>query len=537
MTVQVTPREVIAGAAASLKSRLEEVNKLNVFPVPDGDTGTNMSLTLESVAHEVLALPSDASLQEITKAATHGSLMGARGNSGVILSQIVRGACEGLIASEGREPAERLAQALENAKVIAYQAVRKPVEGTILTVASDMALAAGQAAEKHWSFDDALESVSAAAHASVQRTPDLLPVLKEAGVVDSGGFGLAIIIDAIVNILLGKEQAAVPAFVPQGVLTINPVDDWDDDEYLYCTEFLLFGEDVDREAVHDYIATQGGSELVVGDYGQYKIHVHTDDPSKVLAYALSQGEIAEVHIHNMRRQQAERGHTSAPDPSAPKKKIAVIAVSAGEGTGRILKSLGVDVLVSGGQTMNPATQDFVAAAGSIPAQSYVLLPNNSNIVMAATTAAALIEEPTVVIPTTSIPEAFAALLAFDDELDLTTLQEEMSAAAAEVTTAEVTTAIKDAKSPVGDIHEGDIIGIIGSKDIRAKGTSIPEVACALLETLPLDSVDTVTLLTGADLSPADLDALQEMLQKTHPELEYDTQEGGQPLYPLIMAVE
>ncbi|MCL2332927.1 MAG: DAK2 domain-containing protein [Actinomycetia bacterium] len=535
MTVQVSPREVIAGASAVLKSRHEEVNKLNVFPVPDGDTGTNMSLTLESVAHEVLALPADAALEEIAKAATHGSLMGARGNSGVILSQIIRGVCEGVLASEGQPLAERLAQAFEHAKTVAYQAVRKPVEGTILTVASDMALAARQAADQQLSFDDALEAVSGAAHLSVQRTPDLLPVLKESGVVDSGGFGLAIIFDAVVNILLGREQAEAPVFLPQGVLTVNPVDDWDDDEYLYCTEFLLFGDDIDREAMHDFIATQGGSELVVGDYGQYKIHVHTNDPSKVLAFALSQGEVAEVHIHNMRRQQAERGQ--APAAVAAPRKVGIIAVSAGEGTGNILKSLGVDALVSGGQTMNPATQDFVEAARSVPAESYLLLPNNSNIIMAATTAATLIEEPTIVVPTTSVPEAFSALLAFDDSLDLDTLQAEMSKAASEVTTAEVTTAIKDAKSPIGDISEGDIIGIVGSKDIRAKGTSIPEVACALLETLPLDTVDTVTLLTGADLSPTDLYALREMLQKSHPELEYDTQEGGQPLYPLIMAVE
>ncbi|MCL2881287.1 MAG: DAK2 domain-containing protein [Coriobacteriia bacterium] len=538
MTVQVSPREVIAGASAVLKSRHEEVNKLNVFPVPDGDTGTNMSLTLESVVSEVLTLPADATLEEITRAATHGSLMGARGNSGVILSQIIRGICEGIIASlDENAGAERMAQAFEHAKTVAYQAVRKPVEGTMLTVVSDMAMAARQAAEQEQSFDDALQTVSSAAHVSVQRTPDLLPILKESGVVDSGGFGLAIIFDAVVNILLGKEQAEAPAFVPRGVLSVNPVDDWDDDEYLYCTEFLLFGEGIDREAVHDFIASQGGSELVVGDYGQYKIHVHTDDPSKVLAYALTQGEIAEVHIHNMRRQQAERGQGSEPATPVAPKKIGVIAVSAGEGTGNILKSLGVDVLVSGGQTMNPSTQDFVAAAKSVPAESYILLPNNSNIVMAANTAAALIEAPTIVVPTTSIPEAFSALLAFDEGMDLDTLQAEMSEAASEVTTAEVTTAIKDAKSSVGDIKEGDIIGIIGSKDIRAKGTSIPEVALSLLETLPLEEASTITLLTGVDLDAMDLARLRTMLSEQHPELECDIQDGGQPLYPLVMAVE
>jgi len=537
MTVQVSPREVIAGAAAILKSRHEEVNKLNVFPVPDGDTGTNMSLTLESVTAEVLALPADASLKEVAKAATHGSLMGARGNSGVILSQIIRGACEGLVDSEGQPASQRLACALESAKVVAYQAVRKPVEGTILTVVSDMAQAARRAADDGLAFENALEATSAAAHLSVQHTPELLPVLKEAGVVDSGGFGLAIIFDAVVNIILGREQASIPDFVPLGVLSVNPVDDWDDDEYLYCTEFLLFGEDVDREAIHDFLTTQGGSELIVGDHGQYKIHVHTDHPDRVLAHVLQSGEIAEVHIHNMRRQQAARGHEGAPTAPVEKKKVGIVAVSAGEGIGDILKSLGVDVLVSGGQTMNPSTQDFVKAAAAVPAQSYVLLPNNSNIVMAAATAATLIEEPTIVVATNSVPEAFAALLAFDESIDLNTLQQEMQAAAQAVTTAEVTTAIKDAKSSVGDIREGDVIGIIGPKDICAKGTSVPEVARALLKVLPLDGADTITLLAGADLSATDFDTLCALVQTDYPELECDAQQGGQPLYPLIMAVE
>ncbi|MCL2324265.1 MAG: DAK2 domain-containing protein [Actinomycetia bacterium] len=535
MTVQVSPREVIAGASAVLRSRHEEVNKLNVFPVPDGDTGTNMSLTLESVAGEVLSLPSDVSLEEVTRAATHGSLMGARGNSGVILSQIIRGVCEGIMDSADAPPTERLAVSLEHARTVAYQAVRKPVEGTILTVLSDMAIAARGASEEQQSFDDALETVSAAAHASVQRTPELLSVLKESGVVDSGGFGLAIIYDAVANILLGKEEAATPVFMPAGLLSVDPVDDWDDEEYLYCTEFLLFGDDIDRERVHDHIATQGGSELVVGDFGQYKIHVHTDDPSAVLAFALSKGEVSDVHIHNMRRQQAERG--KGPAAALPHRKIAVIAVSVGKGAGEILKSLGVAALVSGGQTMNPATQDFVEAAASVPADSYILLPNNHNIIMAARSAAELIAAPTVVVPTTSVLEAFSALLAFDEEGSLEEQQEEMTEAASEVTTAEVTTAVKDAKSPVGDICAGEIIGIVGSKDIRAKGTSIPEVAVALLETLPLDEADTVTLLAGAELDASDLEAVQTLLQERHPDLEYDTQDGGQPLYPLIMSVE
>jgi DAK2 domain fusion protein YloV len=542
---------VITGAATALKLRIDEVNRLNVFPVPDGDTGTNMSLTLESVVTDVSKLPIDASLADICKSATHGSLMGARGNSGVILSQIVRGICEGLVASEGFEPTERLATSLERAKEVAWQAVRKPVEGTILTVISDMATAARAAADAQLDFEAACDGVSIAAHESVRRTPDLLPVLKEANVVDAGGFGLAIVYDAFIALLLGRELADVPTFEPMrgDATAVIPVDDWDDDEFLYCTEFLFLTDaddatsaSFDKEVALDYLATVGGSELIVGDEGQFKVHVHTDNPAKVLAYHLERGQLAEVHIHNMRQQQAEQSGAQDGAKASAKpthKAIATIAVASGEGLASILTSLGADHVITGGQTMNPSTQDFIDAAEKLSADNFVLLPNNKNIVMAAQAAATALPVPAVVVPTTNVPAAFSAMLMFDPAAtDLDALAEEMLSGAEEVNYGEVTTAIKDSKAPaVGDIKEGDIMGIINSKDIEVTGNDIEEVALALLPKLNAKTCENLTLIAGEDFSDDALTALAEKAEITYPNLEVDKQRGNQPLYPLLIACE
>ncbi|MDR1774873.1 MAG: DAK2 domain-containing protein [Actinomycetes bacterium] len=543
-------RVLIAGATAALKARTDEVNRLNVFPVPDGDTGTNMSLTCESVVADVTKLGDDASLTEVCRAATHGSLMGARGNSGVILSQIVRGCCEGLTgdaAAAADTATERVALALEQAKVVAWQAVRKPVEGTILTVISDMAGCAREQADAGADVLVALESIAAAAHASVRRTPELMPLLKEAGVVDAGGFGLAILFDAFVALLSGREVADIPDFTPVTELTVVPVDDWDDDEYLYCTEFLLFGDGIDKETVHDYIAARGGSELVVGDAGQYKVHVHTDNPAEILTYALSLGEIAEVHVHNMRRQQAERpgehpgaraGAAGTAAASAPAKAVGVVAVASGSGLATILTSLGVDVVVTGGQTMNPSTEDLVRAAETVNADAVILLPNNKNIVMAAQAAADALDKPAQVVATRSVPEAFSALLNYDPESDdLDGMADEMRDAAGEVRTGEITTAIKDSKGNVGTIKEGDTIGIVDGKEIEAVGKNVGDVACDLLQVLDAADAETLTLLAGEDYTDRALKALVKRIEKQWPNLEIDAQRGEQPLYPLILAVE
>jgi len=529
---------IIAGAADALKLRIEEVNALNVFPVPDGDTGTNMSLTLDSVVADVAKLPLDASLEEVCKSATHGSLMGARGNSGVILSQIIRGICEGIVASEGFEPTERLATSLERSKEVAWQAVRKPVEGTILTVIADMATAARAAADAQLDFEVAVDGVSAAAHESVRRTPDLLDVLKEANVVDAGGFGLAIVYDAFAALLLGREVADIPQFEPMRdtQMAVVPVDDWNDDEFLYCTEFLFMGDDFDKEAALDYLATIGGSELIVGDEGQYKVHVHTDDPAAVLAYCLERGQLAEVHIHNMRQQQAEQ---SAAPAKVEHKSIAVIAVAPGPGLADILTSLGVDYVISGGQTMNPSTQDFIDAADKLSADNFILLPNNKNIVMAAQAAATALPVPTAVVATTNVPAAFSAMLVFDSGAnDLGDLAEEMLECAEDVNYGEITTAIKDSKAPaVGDIKEGDIMGIANSKDIEVTGSDVSEVALELLPKLGVADCENLTIIAGADFSDDELEAIVAKIEAQYPSIEIDSQRGDQPLYPLLLAVE
>jgi DAK2 domain fusion protein YloV len=526
--------DLITAAASALKSRREEVNRLNVFPVPDGDTGTNMSLTMEAVLSEVARLGPSPAASAIAHAVTHGSLMGARGNSGVILSQMLRGLCEPLVDLDHID-ADTVAACLDRAVTVAFQAVRRPVEGTMLTVLRDMSGAAGPAAEDGLSIDQVLEAVVDAAYASVKRTPDLLPVLKEAGVVDAGGYGLAIIAEGFTAGLAGhglREFDVSVAAAP--VMTSEPVNDWDDDEYLYCTEFLLHGSDLDRVAIEDYLVTLGGSQLVVGAPDQLKIHVHTDHPQQVLAYCLDLGDVSDVHIHNMRLQTEARAAALRAE-EASTKPLGFVAVAAGSGLADILRSLGVDEVVSGGQTMNPSTAELLEAIERVPARSVVVLPDNRNIVLAANQTVGIAGKPVAVVPTTSVPEAFAALLAADHTASLEQNVAEMTRAAEAVTTAEITTAIKDSKGKAGPIKAGQVIGII-DHEIEVIGEDVADV-CARLADMIAPRGETLTVLAGADLTDEDLASIVAALGKAHPELEIESHRGEQPLYPLIMAVE
>lgn len=535
-------RDLIASAAEALRNRIDEVNRLNVFPVPDGDTGTNMSLTMDSVMAEVSKLDHSASIGEICHAVTHGSLMGARGNSGVILSQILRGLCEGLgEVTDFSDPAA-IALALGRSRDVAYQAVRKPVEGTMLTVVKDVAEAAASAASAGHAPQAALEHITAAAQESVRMTPELLPVLKENGVVDAGGFGLALMIEGFTAAALGRS-VCIAETTTEGapVLAVEPVDDWDDDEFLYCTEFLLFGETIDRESVHDFIASVGGSELIVGDGGEYKVHVHTDDPGMVLSHVTRLGEVAEVHINNMRRQTAERDRLikadAASQPTAPAKPIGFVAVAAGDGLAEILRSLGADVIVSGGQTMNPSTSDLVEAIRSVNAEKVIVLPNNKNIIMAANAAATVLTVPVAVVPTRSVPQGFSALLAYDGGDDIETIAKEMTEAASYVHTGEVTAAVKDAKGKAGDIREGQIIGIVDDEDIEVIGDDVAGVAVELARVLVASGAESLTLLAGQDLDDDSFTAITASISNQLPDVEIETHRGEQPLYPLIMSAE
>ena len=531
----------IAAASKTLSARKDEINRLNVFPVPDGDTGTNMSLTLETVVDNLAQLPIGAAGADIRKAITTGALMGARGNSGVITSQILRGLCEGSVGYDAMS-AESIDAAFSHAVDVAFQAVRKPVEGTILTVLRDSAAAAKHARKKKFSTDEALEAVVTEAYASVQRTPDLLPVLKDNGVVDAGGYGLAIFFDAFAAALTGKEGplgdelAFARATAPK--VEIEQINDWEGSAYRYCTEFLVHSDDIDEEAAKDFLPTKGDCDLMVGMHPNFKVHVHSNRPDEVLGYFLNNGaQISEVHIHNMQLQSAARTDALASEEHVEHKPLGFVAVAAGEGNAKILKSLGVDVVVSGGQTMNPSTKDLLDAANQVNADAVIILPNNKNIIMAAQSACGLCERPCAVVPTTSVPQAFSALFGFDESASLDENVEAMTEAYADVRTGEVTCAIKDAKDAHDNpIREGDVIGIADGS-IEAVGTNVADVVMDLLAHMDAAEADTLTLLAGEDLDDAAMDALVARIEKAYDELEIDAHRGDQPLYPVVMSVE
>ncbi len=528
-------RQFAGAAASALKERVAEVDRLNVFPVPDGDTGTNMSLTMDALLSELDGLAANAGLREVCGAIAHGSLMGARGNSGVILSQVLRGMCDTLGKGDAIDTAA-LAAALANAQSVAYQAVRKPVEGTMLTVVKDCAGAAKVALDLGLALDAALERVADAAYDSVRRGPDLLPVLKENGVVDAGGYGLAILVEGLVASLEGESMHRADSLaVDTSSMTVEVVDDWDDEEYLYCAEFLIHGESLDRDAVHEAVAARGGSELVVGSGDLLKVHVHTDQPGAVLEFATCLGEVSEVHVNNMRRQTAERtAGIQAERPAA--KPIGVVAVAAGEGLRAILESLGVDVVVSGGQTMNPSTKELVEACSKVDADAVVILPNNRNIIMAAQQVDSVCDKRVAVVPTTSVPQSFAAMLEFDSEGDLEEIARSMQEAASRVRTGEVTTAVKDASGKAGPIREGQVIGI-SDREIEVVGDDLVEVAVSLALIVADGGAETLTLLAGAEMVDETLEEIAERVREARGDLEVETGRGEQPLYPLLLSAE
>ena len=534
----------IAAASKVLSSRKEEINRLNVFPVPDGDTGTNMSLTIESVVKNLAVLPIGSTGDAARKAITTGALMGARGNSGVITSQILRGLCEGSVnATEVN--AETIDAAFAKAVEVAFQAVRKPVEGTILTVLRDTAAAAKHARKKKLSPEEAMDAVVAESYASVQRTPELLPVLKENNVVDAGGYGFAILLDAFVSALTGREgqlgdELAISRDAAPKV-EIEQINDWEGSQFRYCTEFLVHSDTIDVDAAKEFLPTMGDCDLMVGMHPNFKVHVHSNRPDQVLQWFLEHdAQVSEVHIHNMQLQTVARTESLAADEAASaaeRKPFGFVAVAAGEGNAKILKSLGIDVVVSGGQTMNPSTKDLLDAANSANADNVIILPNNSNIIMAAQSAAELAEMNCGVVPTKSVPQAFAAMFGFDESASLDENVEAMTESFADVKTGEVTTAIKDSK----DAHDnpivaGDVIGIADGS-IEAVGHSVAEVVLSLLDAMEAEDADTMTILAGADFDDEALDALVEKIEEKFDDLEIDQHRGDQPLYPVIFSVE
>ena len=544
--IEQTVRNSFIVAARAVKERSEEINKLNVFPVPDGDTGTNMSLTLATVVSEIEALPADATMPKLAAAVTHGSLMGARGNSGVITSQILRGLAEGLAEVEGPADAGVVASAFRRAVKVAFAAVRKPVEGTILTVLRDVSKRADMCEKKHATLEETLDALVAEAFESVARTPDLLPVLKENGVVDSGAFGFAIFLEAFCANALGRESgvssAADKAMAQANAkVAIELNDDWEGSEFRYCTEFLFKAEQAfDEDATRDFLATQGDCELLVGAYPDYKIHVHTDRPDHVLDHMLAIGQIFNVFIHNMDMEAHERTEKIAQDKAAeaPVKPLGVIAVAAGSGQAEILRSLGVDVVVEGGQTMNPSTADILAAAKQARAEQVIVLPNNGNIIMAAQSAAAAADFPMAVVTTRSVPQGFSAMFAFNPTASL----EDNAAAMAEVLPGvhdgEITHAVRDSQTVNGDaIHSGDVIGLVDDK-VTYVGSDVCDMCVEMVKAMQADiEGDTLTILAGLDMPQDEFEALVERLEDAVPDLDVDAHRGEQPLYPIVLSIE
>ena len=551
-----TIRSCFPVAASAVSAKAEEINKLNVFPVPDGDTGTNMSLTLASVVKELIALPADADMQAIAGAITHGSLMGARGNSGVITSQILRGIAEGLVEASEPVTSSDVASAFRRAVKVAFKAVRKPIEGTILTVLRDVSTKADECEKKKLPLEDALDAIVVEAYESVARTPDLLPVLKENGVVDSGAFGFAIFLENFIASALGRtskiegfsatfDTAADSAKAGAlGRVEIEANDDWEGSEFRYCNEFLFKANaPFDEDECLRFLGSMGDCELLVGSYPDYKIHVHSNTPNLVLGHMLELGQIYEVFIHNMEMEAHDRTAKIHEDQDAkaaePAKELGFVAVAAGSGEADILRSLNVDVVVEGGQTMNPSTADLLAAVDQVNAESVIILPDNGNIRMAAEAAAsACTDKKVFVVPTKTVPQAFSALFAVVPGDPADEVVDAMTEALDDVRDGEVTRAVRDSSASDGTpIHDGDVMGIIqGSIDIV--GSDVKQVTLDCINRMQDDEEgDALTILAGSDLSDDDFQDILDAIEEAQPDLEIDAHRGEQPLYPVIFSIE
>jgi uncharacterized protein len=542
-------RSLLAAGFRALEDRKQEINDLNVYPVPDGDTGTNLALTLKGMVQAVDALPDDLARSEICGAISQAALMGARGNSGVILSQMVRGAMEAL-AGGGAVDAYLLAKAFRHATDTAYRAVRRPVEGTMLTVLREMAESAeaeGAVAEMTRFFD----AVIKAGWASVEKTPTLLKVLADAGVVDAGGYGLVVLLEGAST---GSADWEPPIATHIAVPAPGEGDYVDDDtleeesRFTYCTSFLLSGFGLDQGALETQLAEVGDSLLMVGDQRQLKVHVHTDDPGRVLGMATMLGVLSEIEIDNMKLQTAARSRRLVAENAAAaaggagtsgtaqaRPLTQVVAVVAGEGNKKLFRNLGISLLVEGGQSMNPSAEDLMRAVEKASATSVVILPNNSNVIMTAEQTAKLTEKEVLVAPSKSIQAGLSAAVVFDRGATGETNLREMRAALERVATAEITKAVRDSLVDGVKVQAGHYIGLVDEK-VVASSADLDPVVDEVMERLLDGGREVVTVLLGDSASRAAADAI-ERLRASHPELEIEVHEGGQPFYPLLLAAE
>ncbi len=511
-------RELAHAALASLERNRQRIDDLNVYPVPDGDTGTNMTSTARAVVEELDGTSTDervALLKQVTRAA----LMGARGNSGVILSQIVRGAAEALAADA------TLAETFRSASDAAYRAVRKPVEGTMLSVIREMAEEAEAGGE--------LARIVQRGEEAVARTPEQLPVLREAGVVDAGGVGLLELVRGITSALSGEPLPELAPELPDelGIEAIHQ----ELSHYRYCTTFVIEGDELDADAIEAELERLGDSLLVVGDREALKVHVHTDDPGRALSLGTARGVIDRVEIANMHEQTVQREERLLEAvPDLPPARSAVVAVVAGDGNRALFESLGATEIVVGGQTMNPSTAELIDAVAAADADEVILLPNNSNVILSAEQAAELAEKPVTVVRTDSIPAGLAAMVSFLPERSAAANAAEMAEVLDGVITGEVTLASRDADLNGFSVREGRWLGLADGEAV-AVGDAFDEVAEQVAEKLLAEPRMLMTLLTGDD-APA-VDGLVGRIRERHPELELEVQAGGQPHYPLLLSAE
>jgi fatty acid kinase len=534
-----TVQEVVGAALASLEASRRRIDDLNVYPVPDGDTGTNLTMTVRAVA-EAVEESQASDRQSLARDVARGALMGARGNSGVILSQIVRGAADVLAQSSNGIDGPLAARALRGAADAAYRAVRRPVEGTMLSVIRELAEEAETRSAVAEALGELLVDLVRRGEEAVARTPEQLAVLREAGVVDAGGAGLLELVRGVAAAVSGEP---VPDARPAGEpLTVDAIHQ-ERSRYRYCTVFLVEGEHLDRERLEGALEVLGDSLLVVGDESALKVHVHTDDPGAALSLGTAAGAIDRIEIANMHQQTEERERRLlAAVPDADLARSGVVAVVAGAGNRRLFESLAAGVgpirLVEGGQTMNPSTADLLAAVAELTAVEAILLPNNANVLLAAEQAALHAERPVVVVPSDSIPAGLAAMVVFDGASAAAENAEEMRRAVASVATGEVTIASRDVRLNGVSIRKGEWVGLAAGDPV-AGGRDFDTVAAAVVAHLLVEGVsgsrELLTLLTGADAPQ--LAPLLRRLAETYPELEVDVQEGGQPHYPLLLSAE
>lgn len=546
-------KKCFLAGAANLEAKKEIINELNVFPVPDGDTGTNMTMTILSAAKEVSNIASP-NFENLSKAISGGSLRGARGNSGVILSQLFRGFTKE-IKSVTVIDAPVLARAFQKATETAYKAVMKPKEGTILTVAKGLSDKMNELACENGDLEEILGQVLEHGRYVLSQTPEMLPVLKEAGVVDSGGQGLIEVLSGIYDCLLGKEIDLTAALGTTTTAKVEADTTQADIKYGYCTEFIINidkkfdnGDELNFKA---YLESIGDSIVVVADDEIVKVHVHTNDPGLAIQKALTYGSLSKMKIDNMREEHKEKlikeaqkaeaekkaAEEAAKKPAEPKKKYGFISVSAGAGLSEIFEGLGVDVVIEGGQTMNPSTEDMLNAIDKVNAENVFILPNNSNIILAANQAQSIVTDKNVyVVPSKTIPQGITALINFDESADAEANFDNMSSEMKNVKTGQVTYAVRDTSMDGKEIKQNDIMGI-GDKTILSVGKDIEETTIDMLSQLIDDDSELISVYYGEDVSSEQVDSLTAKIEETYPDLDLEVHSGGQPIYYYIVSVE